>query len=138
MKLLIAISLLLLLFSCGQYNPLVVTGPKGDKGDTGEQGLPGENGEDGQDGQPGATGPQGPQGIPGTSITIVQFCSGYTPVYPSRFPEVGLCIGGNLYAEYYAPPSSGLVYLPPGNYRSTQTMALCNFRVISGCTIEEY
>lgn len=88
-------------------------GLKGDKGDTGETGAKGD---------------QGIQGIAGTSVSIVQFCPGYAA---TSFPEVGFKINGKIYCEYYSPPSSGLVYLPPGNYRSTQTSAPCNFSIDS-------
>lgn len=128
-KFLFISTLIFFLFACGdQYLPLPgPQGPKGDKGDTGNQGIPGSQGFQGNPGIP---------GVPGTQITAVQFCVGYTPTYPSLFPEIGLCINGNLYAEYYAPPSSGLVLLLPGYYRSTQTGAPCNFTVKSNCIIE--
>lgn len=114
----------------------------GCKGPQGTTGVPGPSGEDGF-GSPGPAGSQGPQGeagpagldgADGTVIAAVQFCPGYIPKYPTVFPEVGLCIDGLLYAEYYAPPSSGLVLIVDGEYSSTQTGAPCTFNV-SGCEV---
>lgn len=78
----------------------------------------------------------GAQGIAGSTVTTVQFCPQYTTTYPSTFAEVGFCIGNELFAEYYSPPSSGLTLLPPGLYQSTQTGAPCNFTVVQGCQIQ--
>lgn len=114
-----------LLVACG--NAVLIPGPQGNTGDTGPTGATGS---------PGSTGPQGVPGAPGTQVSAVQFCPGYVPTYPTVFPEVGLCINGKLYAEYYAPPSSGLVYIPPGYYSSTQTGAPCNFTVKPNCVVE--
>lgn len=129
-----------------------VQGPKGDKGDQGaigpvgpvgpqgpqgNQGNTGATGSQGPQGNQGAVGPQGPQGnpgAPGTSITVVQFCPGHVPSYPSTFPEVGLCIAGNLYGVY-SKNDGFLVYMPPGAYRSEGLGSTCNFTVTAGCQV---
>lgn len=116
----------LIIFGCGQQI--------GTQGPSGPQGIAGATGAQGQ---PGAIGPQGPVGIPAINVYVVQLCSQYTPVY-GLFPEVAICIQGNLYAEYYAPPSSGLTMLSLGNYESTQTGAPCNFTVETNCIVEDY
>lgn len=133
------------LFGCGDTNYQVIPGPQGLQGVQGAQGPQGDTGSTGSQGAQGvqgSVGPQGPQGNtgpegpPGTQITTVQFCPGYIPTYPTTFPEIGICISGNLYAEYYDPPSSGLTLLTPGYYESTQTGAPCDFTVLSGCQIQ--
>ena len=98
----------------------------------GAQGIQGLQGVAGQTGATGATGSQGSAGTPGTVITPVQFCPG-TPIYPSDFLEVGLCIDGKLYAVYSANDGF-LTFLPDGAYQSNAIGSSCNFTV-SGCTI---
>jgi hypothetical protein len=112
---------------------LPITGPPGPQGAVGPQGA---QGTPGQPGQNGAQGIPGQNGIPGTQVYTVQFCPSYTPTYPSTFPEVGFCIGGQLYAEWYSPPSSGLVLLTPGYYESTEFNASCNFTVLENCKVQ--
>lgn len=94
-------------------------------------GCQGKQGPVGPAGEVGPPGIQGVAGLDETQIRSVQFCPGFAP---TQYPEVGLCIDGKLYAEWYAPPSSGLVYLPDGTYQSTQTGAACTFSV-SGCEV---
>jgi len=88
----------------------------------------------------GAAGPSGPQGspgptgAPGTSVTVVQFCNKCTPIYPSDFPEIGLCLGGNLYAVY-SENDGFLTLVTPGNYYSNGINCSCNFTVKSNCEV---
>lgn len=114
-------------------------GVKGDTGNTGITGATGAQGQKGDMGSKGDTGSQGipgVQGIPGSSVTTVKFCDDYVPVYPSSFPEYGICIDNKLYGVYYSS-SLGvfLAYLPPGTYRSTNNSQACIFAVTSGCEI---
>jgi hypothetical protein len=123
--------LLILVLSACQGPPGAV-GQRGSDGAAGPEGFgaPGVAGEEGPQGE------QGPAGADGTIIKAVQFCPQYTVSYPSTFPEYGLCIEGILFAEYYAPPSSGLVPLPDGLYKTTMTGAECTFTV-SGCQVSQ-
>lgn len=130
----------------------------------GPQGQPGVAGKDGLAGQPGAPcvtldvpggvevdcpgsapvtvknggdgakGKDGLDGAPGTITSVVQFCSQYTAVYPSSFPEVGLCIGGSLYGVYYTPGYVFLSLLPPGAYSSTSPQG-CSFTIATNCQV---
>lgn len=97
------------------------TGPKGDTGDKGD------------------TGPAGPPGINGangTPVNAVQFCSEQgSTVYPSHFPEYGLCISGALYGVYWNGTDAFLAEIVPGAYQSTSTGLKCNFTVAEGCLI---
>lgn len=88
----------------------------------------------------GPVGPSGPQGVPGeigpegaAGLTTIQFCPG-TPTYPSVFPEVGVCISGNLYAVYSAL-GGFLTLLPPGRYSSNAIGSRCSFTVFSNCEV---
>lgn len=113
-----------------------VAGPAGPQGPVGAPGSVGPTGPQGPVGIPGLIGPAGPQGAPGqnaTPVTVVQLCPG-TPVYPSVFIEIGLCIANNLYAVY-SVPSAFMVYVPPGAYTSTGIGSKCNLTVGSNCTI---
>jgi Collagen triple helix repeat (20 copies) len=92
-------------------------------------GTNGNNGSNGQDGQ------NGINGTNGTIISTVQFCSGYNSIYPSSFPEVGVCISGSIYAVYWDGRNAWLSEIVPGYYTSTSTSAPCNFTVQSNCTI---
>jgi hypothetical protein len=125
--LVLAFMLVLALSGCAPDNGVLdvpVAGPQGAAGLQGPQG---------------AVGPQGPQGLQGaaglngTTITVVQFCPGVTPVYPSTFPETGLCINGTIYAVYSANDGF-LTSLPNGVYDSNAIGSSCTFTV-SGCTI---
>jgi hypothetical protein len=84
-------------------------------------------------------GPTGPQGNPGTDatpVTVVQFCSGVTPTYPSNFPEYGICLGGNLYGVYSANDGF-LAELPPGEYSSDGINASCTFTIQPNCVVSQ-
>lgn len=90
----------------------------------------------------GTTGPQGVQGISGptgaSDFYIVQFCPGITPLYPSTFPEQGICIDGQLYA--ILDQSNGYDYLtiiPSGQYTSEATNASCSFTVSDNCVVTD-
>lgn len=106
-------------------------------GKNGKDGAPGSQGPQGVPGLMGPAGPTGPQGAPGidgTSVTVVKFCPG-TTVYPSKFIEVGFCIGGKLYAVYSA--NGGFESeIPPGSYGSNGINASCNFTVLANCGIQ--
>ena len=92
------------------------------------------NGVDGTNGSQGLQGPQGPQGasgpagVPGTEITPIQFCAGFTPDYPTTFPEVGFLIAGVVYGVYSANDGF-LAPLPPGVYSSNGIGASCTFTI---------
>ena len=114
--------------TCGSNTVSISNGTAGSTGATGAQGP---------------AGPQGPQGLPGsngspgsngTSITIVQFCPNVVTTYPSTFAEVGLCIGGNLFAVYSANDGF-LSYIPPGTYFSNGINASCTFHVGNNCEV---
>ena len=81
----------------------------------------------------GVQGQPGLPGTPGTKITLVQFCA-ETPSYPSTFPEVGLCIDGNLYAVY-SIPGSFLALITPGRYQSNGIGSSCSFTVLPNCEV---
>lgn len=112
---LIAISLLL--GGCAQ-------GDKGDTGVQGPQGVPGANGVDGTNGQD------------ATPVTVVQFCPGVTPIYPSSFPEYGVCIQGQLYGVY-SQNGGFLALLPPGTYNSNGINASCTFTITANCGVQQ-
>ena len=97
-------------------------GSKGDKGDVGNTGSKGDQGN------------AGPAGADGTSIVAIPFCPGYAPVYPSVFPEVGLCINDSLFAVYSAN-GGFLALIPPGRYSSAGIGSACDFTVGPHCTI---
>ncbi len=123
--LLAAFIALLLTNACGVRGP--VGGP-------GAQGIPGQPGASGEVGAPGPAGSPGPAGL---SVTSVQFCPGYKTIYPTKFPEYGLCVNGALYAVF--DQVNGYDYLtliPPGAYDSEATGAACDFTVVSGCKIK--
>lgn len=66
--------------------------------------------------------------------TMVQFCPG-TAVYPSSFPEVGICLNNQIYAVY-SVNSGFLTLIPPGNYSSNAVGSSCNFTVLPNCQIQ--
>jgi hypothetical protein len=68
-----------------------------------------------------------------TPVTVVQLCPG-TPVYPSKFIEVGVCLGGSLYGVYSAN-GGFMTYLPPGRYTSDGINASCSITVGPNCTV---
>lgn len=114
----------------------------GKDGAQGQQGLAGMNGIDGIAGAVGATGAQGiqgaqgPAGANGTVITPVEFCPGVTPVYPSVFPEYGLCINDQLYGVYSANDGF-MALLPPGAYTSNAVGSACNFTIAAHCSVTQ-
>lgn len=87
--------------------------------------------------QNGSQGDQGVSGTPGTIISTIQFCPGFTPTYNGSsqvFPEYGVCIAGQLYGVYSA--NSGFwALLPPGNYSSNGINASCDFTIGADCTV---
>lgn len=82
----------------------------------------------------GASGATGSQGQPGESLQVVQFCPGVDPVYPSTFPEVGVCLDGNIYGVYSAN-GGFLSELPPGTYNSNGINASCTFTIGENCSV---
>lgn len=99
------------------------------------------NGAPGQSivGPAGPQGEQGPQGSPGQDaipVTVVQFCPGYTPVYPNAFPEVGVCISGQLYGVYSANDGF-MALLTPGTYSSNGINASCTFTIGPNCQVTQ-
>jgi len=87
-------------------------------------------------GPQGIQGDAGPRGADGTQITIVQFCPGVTPTYPTTFPEVGLCIDNQLYAVYSAN-NGFLVLVTPGRYSSNAIGSSCSFTVLPNCVVNQ-
>ena len=88
----------------------------------------------GQNGTNGIDGSAGPAGANGSSVTVVRFCLGGPPVYPSTFPETGLCINNAIYAVYSANDGF-LTELPPGLYTSDAIGSSCTFTVLPNCLI---
>ena len=82
----------------------------------------------------GTNGSNGTNGTNGTVVSPIQFCPGITPSYPSSFPEVGFCIGGNLYAVYSANDGF-LSEITPGTYSSNGINASCTFKVLANCVV---
>lgn len=79
----------------------------------------------------GSVGATGPQGIPGTSISMVRFCSNDS----TAFPEYGFVVGGSIYGVYWDPSKGAfLTKLIPGNYISTNGTK-CGFAVNSDGTL---
>lgn len=99
------------------------------------------NGLIGATGAIGPQGSQGPQGLPGQSVTTVEFCpSQGATVYPSHFPEYGLCIEGAIYGVYWDDHGRGsawLAQIAPGTYVSTATGLACTFKVTTNCGITQ-
>jgi hypothetical protein len=114
MKSVFSLLAVIILVGCGQ-------GPAGQTGSQGAPGLPGDS-------------VTGPAGADGTQITPVQFCIG-TPVYPSTFPETGLCINNQIYAVY-SVNDGFLTLIPPGAYSSDGVNSSCNFTVLPNCQIQ--
>lgn len=129
----------------GPQGPRGIPGPGGTNGINGHDGATGPAGSNGTNGSDGATGPAGVNGVDGvngtnghdgvdaTPITIVQFCQGITPAYPSTFPEIGLCLQGKLYGVY-STNGGFMVYISDGSYISHGLNADCTF-VVSGCEV---
>jgi|SRR6185437_2169789 len=76
----------------------------------------------------------GSPGGSGVTVSAVQFCAGANTSYPSTFPEVGFCLGNELYGVYSAHDGF-LTPLPPGTYTSNGINASCTFTVTSGCNV---
>jgi hypothetical protein len=58
-------------------------------------------------------------------------------VYPTRFPEVALCVGGSLYATYWDGHQAWMSHIPPGTYMSTATGLGCTFLVGPNCQVTQ-
>jgi hypothetical protein len=100
------------------------------------------NGLAGASGSPGSVGPAGPVGEPGlpglnaTPVTTVRFCPSNTAVYPTTFPEYGICLGGQLYGVYSAN-GGFLALLPPGAYSSDGINDSCTFTIKANCVVSQ-
>lgn len=70
----------------------------------------------------------GLNGQPGTLIKPIQFCPGFTPSYPSSFPEYGFVIDGAVYGVY-SDHGGFMALLPPGAYSSNGINASCTFTI---------
>ena len=120
---------------CGVSVVFIANGTNGLNGTNGTNGVDGSNGSNGKDG---TNGTDGINGTNGTIITPVQFCTnqGIT-VYPSNFPEYGLCLSGTLYAVYWdqANMNAWFAQIVPGTYISTATGLQCTFTVGLNCSI---
>lgn len=145
----------------GAPGPAGQAGPQGLTGTTGAQGLRGTDGSPGlgcsvtsiqaSDVAPaggsliqcgdgtqslvldGTNGLDGQDGTPGTVVTPIQFCPG-AGSYPDTFPEVGFCLGGNLYAVYSAN-GGFLTEVLPGTWSSDGINASCTFTVAPSCVV---
>jgi hypothetical protein len=84
----------------------------------------------------GNPGSNGSQGTPGTVITPVQFCNGFTQSYPNTFAESGICINGNIWGVY-SLNGGFLAELPPGTYSSDGVNASCTFTIKANCVITQ-
>ena len=84
----------------------------------------------------GSIGPQGNPGMDATPTTVIQFCSKQDDtIYPSNFPEQGLCINHNLYGVYWDGKNAWLAEIVPGSYLSTATGLGCTFTVSKDCVV---
>ena len=131
MKQFTLIAALLMLSACG---PSAVFEKDGIPGKDGADGVNGTNGSNGSNGTDGQDGLNGLNGADGTQIGVVVFCPGYAPVYPTVFPEVGMCINDKLYAVYSAN-GGFLAPIPEGRYSSNAIGSACTFNVGPHCTI---
>jgi hypothetical protein len=82
-------------------------------------GLDGQDGIDGQDGQN------------ATPVNMIKFCPNINEVYPSTFPEYGICIDNKIYAVYWNNLAF-LAHLTPGRYVTTTMNSNCTFTVQAG------
>lgn len=112
-----------------------VTGPPGPRGESGPTGAAGTNGKDGASGPAGVSGSTGAAGQAGTIILPIKFCPNSVAVYPSVFPEYGVCIDNKLYAVYSANDGF-LTEIPPGQYSSNAIGSSCTFTVLLNCQIQ--
>ena len=118
-------------------------GPAGPVGKHGESGPAGASGRscfipegNAESVDPRCVGPMGPSGSAGSSVVAIRFCPSMgASVYPTRFPEVGLCIANILYAVYWDGHSSWMAEVPPGRYMSTATGLGCTFLVGENCKV---
>ena len=76
----------------------------------------------------------GTNGTSGSIINAVQFCPNVSPSYPSTFPEVGFCIGNQIYAVYSALDGF-MTLITPGLYESNAIGSSCTFTVKPNCII---
>lgn len=118
----------------GEFSSNTTSVCSGANGSNGSNGTNGTNGTNGSNGSNGTNGTNGTNGVDLTPVTIVQFCSGASS-YPSTFPEIGLCIGNNMYGVYSANDGF-MAYLPPGGYHSAGINSTCNFTILPNCVVQ--
>ena len=85
-------------------------------------------------GSSGTNGTNGSNGTNGTVVSPIQFCSGTGSYASATFPEVGFCIGGNLYAVY-STNGGFLTEVLPGNWYSDGINSSCSFTVAANCVV---
>ena len=79
----------------------------------------------------------GSNGAAGTLVSTVEFCPSLgATVYPSSFPEYGICIEGNIYAVYWNGSNAFMAEVVPGEYASTSPQG-CNFSVAANCSVTQ-
>lgn len=66
--------------------------------------------------------------------TMVQFCTDYSTLYPTSFPEFGFCNEGTLYATYWNGEQAFTAEVVPGLYESTSPQG-CTFQVYPNCVV---
>lgn len=90
----------------------------------------------GELGPVGLPGIQGEPGAAGSVIEPIQLCPTLgPPVYPTNFPEVGLCLDSKLYGVYDLDASHVFLgEIPPGAYSSTSPQT-CSFTVAPNCQV---
>lgn len=122
-----------ILVDCGDTQSVISNGATGAQGEVGEQGASGTNGTNGTNGQ---AGQNGLNGLPGTLVTPIQFCTGFTPTYPSVFAESGICINNTIYGVY-SSQGGFLAELPPGVYSSLGINTSCVFMIEYNCKVTQ-
>lgn len=91
--------------------------------------------QQGPKGEPGTSivGPPGSDGKPGTEVTIVKLCPGFTQ-YAGTYVEIAFCISNKLYGVYSAN-NGFLVEIVPGVYQSQGINSTCTLTVKPNCEV---
>jgi hypothetical protein len=96
----------------------------------------GKDGRSGINGNNGMNGINGVDGKDATPVSMIKFCPSLNEVYPTNFPEYGMCVNNNLYAVYWNGNTAFLSKLLPGTYTTTAIGGNCTFTVQSNsCTV---
>lgn len=137
-----------------------IQGPKGETGAPGQDGRDGIDGRDGSNGSscsiatiekgnvavpsggalitcPDGTSSiitNGTDGVPGTIITPVQFCKNFRALYPSAFPESGLCINNRMFGVF-SENGGYLAEMANGTYYSNGRHSTCVFTLKDNCQV---